>query len=90
MTFTDKELAVLAALYESMKGNGFDFGFTDECRPEGMDPKTARGVLRELHSKLVLHVDDSTKQVYCDWPDGELAYESEFVDWLQAIPRKAT
>jgi hypothetical protein len=86
--FTDKELAVLTSLYESMKGNGFDFGFTDECRPQGMAPTTARAVLRELHKKLVLHVDEEYKQVYCDWPDGELAYGSDFVDWLKAIPRK--
>jgi hypothetical protein len=45
-------------------------------------------VLLELHKKLVLHVDEEYKQVYCDLAGGELAYGSGLRCWLKAIPRK--
>lgn len=50
--FTENELKVLKAAYESMKGNGFDFGFIDEVRPDGMTPKSAGDTLRGLRKKL--------------------------------------
>ena len=86
--FTEGELAVLAALYFSMRGNGFDFGFTDECQAPGMTTRQSQGTFRELHKKIRFHIDAQYKQIYCDWPDGELPHATSFSDWLQALPRR--
>lgn len=85
LTFTEKELAVLHDLYLSMKGNGFDFGYLDDCRG-GLTGRTAGGVLRGLHKKLRWWVDDSFGQVY--WEGcSEIPSDATFEQWLELVPR---
>lgn len=86
--FTYNELALLRAMYVSMKGNGFDFGFADECRVEGKTSRQCQATMRELHKKLRFWVDTEFNQLCVDWPNGQLPYESTFEEWLEAFPRK--
>lgn len=93
--FTAKELAVLQTAYESMKGNGFDFGYVDDCRPEGMTAKSAGAVLRGLRKKLALWSDDEFGQLCADWKGGGSGgdgpglppHGGTFEVWLDAIKR---
>lgn len=88
--FTEKEIAVLKTMHTSMGGNGFDFGFADDCRPEGMTVREAQGTLRALHKKLKFYVDDEFNQLCCTWPGeyGELSGGSTFEQFLAAFPRQ--
>ena len=89
MEFTGNELAILQSLYVSMRGNGFDFGFADDCRAEGKTARQCQGTLRQLHKKLSFWVDPEYNQVCVDWPDGgELPGVTTFDEWLTAFPRK--
>lgn len=87
--FTSNELLVLQSAYKSMYGNGFDFGFVDDVRPEGMSPKSAGATLRSLRKKLMLWSDDEYGQLCADWNEnGQPEMEASFDQWLAAIQRK--
>lgn len=83
--FTAKELAVLRAAHKSMSGNGFDFGFVDDCRPEGMTATSAGAVLRGLRKKLKLWSDDEYGQLCAHWNDCQPDMDADFDTWLAAI-----
>lgn len=87
MHFTTNELTILYALYLSMQGNGFDFGFADDCRVEGKTARQCQGTLRQLHKKLSFYVDPEFNQVCIEFTR-HVGYEASFYDWLAAIPRR--
>lgn len=86
--FTANELAVLKAAYHSMNGNGFDFGFVDDCRPAGMTAISAGAVLRGLRKKLRLWSDDEYGQLCATWKNGQPDMDADFDTWLAAIKPK--
>lgn len=55
---TELERKVLRLLGKSAAGNGYDFGFTDESRPEGLSPNAHGGVLTSLTNKGLIDVED--------------------------------
>ncbi len=58
--FTSNELVVLGAMYQSAKGNGFNFGIMEEIAGNcpGMDSKAVQATLRVLHKKVEYTTDD--------------------------------
>lgn len=68
--FTDYENAILAAAQKSFAGNGFDFGYVDDCRVDGLSPASCGAVLRGLRKKLRLWSDSEFGQLCADWVDG--------------------
>lgn len=71
--FTSNELVVLGAMYQSAKGNGFDFGIMEEISENcpGMDSKSVQATLRVLHKKVEYKTDDGgppgVTQFYIDF-----------------------
>lgn len=90
MSLTDKETIVLRAIYNSAKGNGFDFGFSEDALKESkLDSRTYQGVLRELHKKFNFHLDPA---VTCEatytqisFSCGEIPFKTSFEEFLGYI-----
>lgn len=90
MTFTDKETAALRAMWASSRGNGHDFGFTEDVQVDGLTWRQLAGVVRCLHKKLDLSVYDEQingvhQFVVQEWTGGKVAYETTFDEWLQSV-----
>jgi hypothetical protein len=85
--FTANELAVLKAMYDSMKANGFDFGIVEEVIPaSGLPVATGRGTLREVRKKLTLSWDsDKVNGLTQFSPEEELDYGLSFEEWLERV-----
>ena len=86
-TYTENETAVLKAAYASMKGNGFDFGFIDDCRVEGKTAKQCGATMRVLRKKLpAFAVDAEFNQLYIpDWKGPQPSGGATFEEWLAAV-----
>lgn len=88
---TAKETAVMQALYTTMQGNGFDFGFrgdvaNDEAvKAAGMTAKQAGATLRELHKKFKIEHDSETDQIYVCWNSEAPDYSADFETFVSAI-----
>ena len=59
MQITELEKKVLAALFDSSKGNGHDFGLVQDCRGAVRKPRQLAGIMSSLSQKglVVIHGD---------------------------------
>lgn len=56
---TANELKTLKVLFNSAKGNGHDFGFTDDAKGIFAAPRTLSGVISSLVKKGIITVHES-------------------------------
>lgn len=96
MTFTNNERVVLEAMYNSMKANGFDFGFVEDIAPGCgmMKSATARGTLRVIRKKLNITFDSESVNGYHQFyvkggstGEHEIPYGTTFDDWITMVSK---
>jgi DNA-binding PadR family transcriptional regulator len=68
-TLNANELSTLRECYNSAEGNGFDFGFTDEVNPAGLNRHQIAGYLSALNAKGLIacyesDVNDTTELMF--------------------------
>ncbi|GEM_PF-6862465 len=94
MKFTKKEMAVIKALCESMRENGFDFGYLEDIKIEGMTARSISGTLRELHKKIDFEICDPIRtdsgrwtQITVNWTDEQFPdYDCSHGEFFASLP----
>ena len=70
--------SVLRSVLASAKGNGYDFGFTDDVEAEGLDARQVGAYLSQLSSQGMIEMDyaEHLDVTQITFPDLEAALEA--------------
>jgi hypothetical protein len=83
--FTSSELIVLAALFESARGNGHDFGFIEDARPVVKSKASLGGIVASLSKKNVITIHEPVTTDSGTWT--QFTWDMEVSEVSKLIPK---